>query len=533
MRRRGARSGLVALFLLAGCTTPPAPVPPAPASPSATPSVGSGTLRVAVADPEDVLPQRADTLPEQWVADALFDGLTAWGADLRPVPAAATSWEHVGLSRWRFALRPDAAWHDGTPVTAADFVRGWNRLVDADVMAHLLADVQGYGEMRAGRASSLSGVRVVAPLVLEVTLTRPLADFPSVAGHPALAPLPEAVSDPDFGARPLGNGPFVSAEARARGHFVRLRRFADWRNGLPPRLDEIVFQTMDAETAFLAFQQGRVHVAEVPPGALPAALERYGEGIQMPVRPSLYALGMDVTRPPFSQPAARRALTRAVDRAALAAGVREGATEAAPGLLVPTLPEWTPESCADCAFDPVLAREGFAAAGVTALTLAFNEGGGHEQVADRLRRDLAEAGVTLTLESMADATYFDAVRAGRLSLFRSGWQADVPIADAMLRPLLHSTNVPVGPDAVDALAHNAGRYRSAVVDALLDAAAATESPVVRAARYRQAARQAVFADHALVPLFAYRWRVALRRELRGSSVDAMGLIDWTSVSLVP
>lgn len=518
--------------MLLGCTAPP-PVPPAPATPSATPSAAAGTLRVAVVEPQDLLPQRADTLPEQWVADALFDGLTAWGPDLRPIPAAATSWEHAGLALWRFHLRADATWHDGTAVTAADFVRGWNRLVHDQVMAHLLADVQGYAEVQAGRARTLSGVRAVGPLTVEVALVRPFADFPALAGHPALAPLPPGVDRQGFTGRPVGNGPFLAAEARVPGRFVRVRRFDGWRNGPPPALDEIVFQTMDPETAFLAFQQGRVHVAEVPPGALSAARDRYGERIQMPVRPSLYLLGMDLTRPPFSQAAVRRALNQAIDRAGLARSVREGATAEASGLLVPTLPEWTPEECTDCRYDPAAARAAFAAAGVSSLTLTFNEGGGHEQVADRLRRDLAQAGVALTLEPMTDATYFRAVRAGRLALFRSGWQADVPLADAVLRPLLHSAAIPTGADDDGALAYNAGRYRSAVVDALLDQAAATESDVVRAARYRQAARQAVFTDHALVPLFAYRLRVAMRREVQGSTADAMGLIDWAALCIAP
>lgn len=530
MRRGGARTGLIALAVLAGCTAP-APVPPAPATPTATASAGGGTLRVAVAEPQELLPQRAGALPEQWIADALFDGLTAWGNDLRPVPAAAASWEHVGLSRWRFHLRADATWHDGSAVTAADFVRGWNRVVHDEVMAHLLADVQGYAEVQVGRAPALSGVRAVGPLTVEVTLVRPLADFPAVAGHPALAPLPAGASRPGFAAQPVGNGPFLATEARVPGRFVRLRRFAAWRNGPPPPLDEIVFQTMDPETGFLAFQQGRVHVAEVPPGALAAARDRYGERIGMPVRPSLYLLGMDLTRPPFSQVALRRALTQAIDRAGLARSVREGATAETAGLLVPTLPEWTPEDCADCGYDPAVAGAAFAAAGVSRLTLTFNEGGGHEQVADRLRRDLAQAGVALTLEPMPDTTYFRAVRAGRLSLFRSGWQADVPLADAVLRPLLHSSAIPAAPEVDDTLGHNTGRYRSAAVDALLDQAAATESDVVRAARYRQAARLAVFTDHALVPLFAYRLRVAVRREVRGSTADAMGLIDWAALSI--
>ena len=55
-------------------------------------------------------------------------------ADGQAVPAIAESYDlsDDGLT-YTFHLRTDAKWSNGTPVTAADFVFGWQRAVDPDV----------------------------------------------------------------------------------------------------------------------------------------------------------------------------------------------------------------------------------------------------------------------------------------------------------------------------------------------------------------------------------------------------------------
>ncbi|HWH32189.1 MAG TPA: ABC transporter substrate-binding protein [Egibacteraceae bacterium] len=527
--RRARRTTLllVALALAAACDPGAAPPPAAPSPAGATSAPPSATLRVAIDRPDALLPQRADEQAEQWLADAVFDSLTRWGPDLRPVPAAAVSWSADASQRvWTFRLREDAAWHDGRPVLAADFVRGWRALVRAGRMAHLLFDVEGVDGTDPARAEP--AVRALDARTLEVRLRRPSADFPAVAAHPALAPLPPGADSAEYAARPVGNGPFAVPEAGASSRFVRVGRFPGWRNGPAPALDEIVFQVMDPETAFLAFQQQRVHLSPVPPGALTALLTESPGSAWRGERAVLYLLGMDHTRPPFDRVEARRALSLAVDRVALAAAVSEGAAAPAGGLLPAWLPEAVPERCGSCVRDPGAARELFAQAGVTALRLSFNTGAGHETVARRVRDDLAEAGVALEFDARPGPEFLAAARAGELTLFRLGWQPDVPVAGAVLRPLLHGDAVPSGPEGVR---HNLGRYRAADVDALLDQARQTAAPLVRAATYRRAARLALERDQAVVPLFVSRHRLARAPEAAGLAPDPMGQVDWAAVRL--
>ena len=83
---------------------------------------------------ESLDPQQAtDGTSFEVIAD-YTDGLMQMDADGQAVPAIAESYDlsDDGLT-YTFHLRTDAKWSNGTPVTAADFVFGWQRAVDPDV----------------------------------------------------------------------------------------------------------------------------------------------------------------------------------------------------------------------------------------------------------------------------------------------------------------------------------------------------------------------------------------------------------------
>ena len=544
--RRSA--GLVAVaFLLAACqpgAPAAAPQPTRTPTPTPEPAADGGTVRYAIAEPSAIVPVEAVDRDGLVVVDALFDSLTRWGGPAGPSghldvqPAAASRWSSEDARTWTFHLRRGGTYHDGTPVTAADFKFAWELAVALDEVGYHLRDVQGYDALRAGEAAGLSGVRAVDERTLEVRLTTPHADFPAVAGHPALGPIPRRVwgADPEgFRERPVGNGPFAMSEPWARGQFVRVSPHEGWRNRVTrPSVTEVVFQVFDPDTAYLAFQQGRLDFTVLPHLALEDAEEHFGAsadgysgpGVLRGDVPTLYYLAFNVRQPPFDDVEVRRAVSLAIDREGLADALLGGNVSVARSLAPPVLAGARPGSCLACRHDPDTAREVFAQRDITSLTLWFNNGGGHERVARRIRRDLLRVGVRLQTETAEFPEYLAAVETGAAGWFRSGWTVDYPTVDNALYPILHSSSA-----GGDEGGHNQGWYAAADVDALLERARATLEPDDRHELYGQAEELALNRDQALVPLFTYRHSAVASDRVHGLVYDPMGFVDLVAVEV--
>jgi peptide/nickel transport system substrate-binding protein/oligopeptide transport system substrate-binding protein len=514
-----------------------------PPEPSA--SGGGRTLRYGIREPEAIVPFAATGRNSLTVVDALFDSLTAIDGTGRVTPAAATQWTTEGRGRiWSFRLRQGATFHDGrTPVTAADVKFAWEQAVRLGKVGYHLALVEGYRALRSGSADELAGVTAVDDHTLRVRLTTPMADFPAVVAHPTLAPVPQAAyqADPEaFAERPIGNGPFEAAEAWSHNAFIRLRGFDQWRDGPRPRIDEIVFRISSSETAYLSFQQGRLDFTRLPAGALRSARQDYastpsdsgGPRVLRGHRPALYYIGFDTTRPPFDEPAVRKAFSAAVDRRELADTYLEGNLTAARSALLPAIVGSVRSTCPRCRRDTSFARRVFAERGIDELTLWVNENGGHEAVARQLADHLDAAGVVLRVRSEPFDVYRERLAAGGARLFRFGWSADYPILDDVLYPLLHSRPRSGSRQTAPRRA-NHGRYANARVDVLLETARATRDPQTRRRRYRTAERIAVGRDQAIAPLFTYHHAAVVSGRVRGLSRTPNGLANLAELSLTP
>ncbi len=99
-------------------------------------------------EPNTLDPHLLTGQPDGRIATALFEGLTRSEAkSMRPAPGVASSWEisDDGL-RYAFRLRQDSSWSDGVPVTAADFIYSWRRVLDPKLgaeYAYMLHCVRG------------------------------------------------------------------------------------------------------------------------------------------------------------------------------------------------------------------------------------------------------------------------------------------------------------------------------------------------------------------------------------------------------
>ena len=59
----------------------------------------------------------------------VYEGLVRYTRDFKIEPALATSWQQVTPTQWRFHLRKNVKFHDGTPFTADDVVFSYGRII--------------------------------------------------------------------------------------------------------------------------------------------------------------------------------------------------------------------------------------------------------------------------------------------------------------------------------------------------------------------------------------------------------------------
>jgi len=136
------------------------------------------------AEPQYIDPGLMSGQPDFRIAGMLFEGLTVmdWRTT-QAAPGVAERWEvSPDQLTYTFYLRSNAAWSDGTPLTADDFVYSWTRVLDpktASVYAAPLFPIINAEAFNQGRLNDPSqlGFRAVDDRTFEVRLRHPVPYF--------------------------------------------------------------------------------------------------------------------------------------------------------------------------------------------------------------------------------------------------------------------------------------------------------------------------------------------------------------------
>ena len=103
-------------------------------------------------EPESLDPHKTSTVYEAHILRDLFEGLVMQDKDANLIPGAAESWTVSDDGTvYTFKLRQDAAWSDGSPVTADDFVYSFRRLEDPATAAEYASMLYRCEERRGGQ----------------------------------------------------------------------------------------------------------------------------------------------------------------------------------------------------------------------------------------------------------------------------------------------------------------------------------------------------------------------------------------------
>ncbi len=154
------------------------------------------------------------------------------------------------------SIKPNAVWHDGTPITANDVVFTYETVQHPDARSYL--------------NSSWRGVKVEAKSDKIVTFTLPNAFAPFLHSLTLGGIIPEHIlgdvdparlrSHPFNTSEPIGSGPFVYEDIFESGGQKQLRTNANvlYYDG-PPKLDKFVIQTFaDHDEMIAAFKGGEL-----------------------------------------------------------------------------------------------------------------------------------------------------------------------------------------------------------------------------------------------------------------------------------
>ncbi|MDY6307290.1 MAG: peptide ABC transporter substrate-binding protein [Oribacterium sp.] len=289
-------------------------------------------LKIMMETPVESLdPQQAtDGTSFEVIAD-YTDGLMQMDADGKAVNAIAESYETSddGLT-WTFHLRQDAKWSNGTPVTAKDFVFGWQRAVDPDVAseyAYMLSDigqVKNAQDIIDGKKDkSELGVTAVDDYTLKVELNAPVSYFLSLMYFPTYYPVNEEFFNTcadTFGTSPettLSNGAFVLDQYEPAATEFHLTKNPDYYDADKVSLTGLDYQVIqDSQQALMSFQNGELDMTLVNGDQVDQvkddpAFKSIGAGYLWYVSPNMAKV------PELANDNIRKALTFAIDRTAI------------------------------------------------------------------------------------------------------------------------------------------------------------------------------------------------------------------------
>ncbi|CAD7839441.1 Oligopeptide ABC transporter, periplasmic oligopeptide-binding protein OppA (TC 3.A.1.5.1) [Olavius algarvensis spirochete endosymbiont] len=140
-------------------------------------------------------PHYAFTVTEAQVFTAVYEGLVSFHpGTLRPVPAAAESWEFSeDNKRITFKLRENILWSNGENLSASDFRESWLTILSPETEAEyasLFDDIVGAREYRSGLGLKEDvGIEAPDATTLVVSLKQPSPQFISILCHYSFVPI--------------------------------------------------------------------------------------------------------------------------------------------------------------------------------------------------------------------------------------------------------------------------------------------------------------------------------------------------------
>jgi len=222
------------------------------------------------------------------VVDAIFEGLMDYDpVSGEPELANAESFELTAPDEYTVKLKKDWKFHDGTPVTADNYINAWNYTAygpNGQQHASFFKQIEGFNDVWTAdpdgvdgpqqpptpKTDKMSGLTKVNDYEFKIKFTNPHAIFKLKTGYVAYFPLPDAFfKDPEaWKANPIGNGEFKYV-SRVPEQSLTIERNDDYKGENKPKIKGVKFVFTDADAAYVDVKGNNLDFLDtVPPSAI-------------------------------------------------------------------------------------------------------------------------------------------------------------------------------------------------------------------------------------------------------------------------
>jgi len=430
------------------------------------------TLTVGVvSDPVTLDPALMASFFELAVAFNLHEPLLHMTPDMKIEPGLASA-EQVDPVTYRFTLKPNLTFHDGTPLDAAAVKANFERMMDPATASP-----------RRTELGPLDTVEVTGPQTFTIKLKAPFAPFLQVVAVRAgmmVSPTAVKALGADFASKAVGAGPYKLVSWTKNSELV-LERFPGYWRG-PSSIERIVFRPIPDETVRLAnLRSGTVQLVDGVPAQAVAGLSREAN-ITLKQSPGLgfNAFSLNCTRAPFDNPAVRRAFVTAVDPQTVLRAVYFGTGNVSYGPIPPSIgwaydPNFTPYKPGADAAKKLLADAGVS--GAVPVTITVTNSPAQVRTAEIIQAQANQAGFKVEIKQIDSTSLITVLRQKDFDLCMSPWSGRTDPDGNMFNYFTKT-----GPN-------NFAGYQSDKVTQLLEQARSLTAEAERAKLYREAQAQ--------------------------------------------
>lgn len=433
----------------------------------------------------------------------IYEKLVVRDRQLEIKPSLATEWQQTGPLTWRFKLRPNVKFHDGSPFTADDVVFSVER-------------AKSPTSQIAAYATAVGTARKIDPLTVEFTLPQVNPIF--LQHIDTLFIMNKAWSEKNKVTKPLsfkdkeetfaslnanGTGPYMLA-SRQPGVKTVLKRNPNWWGKFEGNVQEVVYNQISNDgTRLAALISGEIDfVLDPAPRDLARLRNTPNVKVIEGMENRVIYIGMDQARDsllygkspdgknPFKDVRVRKALYQAVDIETIKTKLMNG--QAVPtAVLTPSPLAYFNDAELDkrlpfdiAAAKALMAEAGYAGGFEVTLDCPNNRYINDEEICIALAAMWDKIGVKVRVNAMPRATYFPKTEKLDTSLYMFGWGGAITDAETTFTPIYRNR----GENGVGE--YNRGNFKNDKLDAL----AAASSKEVDGAKRRDLIK-AVIREH--------------------------------------